>query len=112
MQGALAFFAAQGMAGPGDACPSPRHPATAKHPVFAGFGDASSDRGTSADADLAAPGPGAHGAPKLSEESAAAMPQLLHLSKGEAALKRAAQEGGGSGQAGGGSGGGGGGGDT
>lgn len=25
-RGALAFFAAQGMAGPGDACPSPRHP--------------------------------------------------------------------------------------
>lgn len=33
-------------------------PAASKHPVFAGFGNAAPERGTSADADLAAPRPG------------------------------------------------------
>ncbi|KAL4441054.1 hypothetical protein ABPG77_010485 [Micractinium sp. CCAP 211/92] len=89
-RGALAFFAAQGMAGP----------AASKHPVFAGFGHAAPERGTSADADLAAPGPGLRNVPKLSEDSRAAMPHLLGLSKGEAAAKRAAQQSSSDGQAG------------
>ncbi|KAI7835386.1 hypothetical protein COHA_010708 [Chlorella ohadii] len=89
-RGALASFAAEGMAGSAAA----RRPeqAAGTHPVVRGFDSPSESggpfvRGHGADIDLAAPGPTAAGGVVLSAEGAAAMPGLLRLSAEEKALK-------------------------